>query len=123
MMNAAWARLMMLRMPHTIENPSPISARMQPWSRPLITCCRTSILDVTSIYDPSPFVPGGGGPDGLAVGGFGGPDGDFLTRLPLFDRHGLVDVDAPLVEFDLAVERDEVELRDRVAYCFGVQRA
>src|SRR6266498_1816648 len=118
MMNAACVRLMMLRIPQTIEKPSPTRASMQPWSSPFRRCCRKS----TGGPRPRlPLVPSGGRPDRLAVGGVGWPDGHLLTFLPLLDGHRLEDVDAALVELDLAVEGDEVELGEGVAHRHGLE--
>src|SRR5947209_11809861 len=121
MMNAACVRLMMFRMPQTIEKPSPTRASMKPWSTPLRMCWRKSRGTPSPQPSPSgegvfgslPLAPLGRRPDRLGVRRIGRPDGHLLAVLPLLDSHRLEGVDAALVELDGPVERHEVELGDR----------
>src|SRR5712691_6256982 len=116
MMNAAWARLMMFRMPQTSEKPSPIRARMQPWSSPLMMCWRKSRVGL-------PCAPGNHRPQCLGLGDVRRPDGRAATTLPLLYNHRLGGVDPALVEFDHAVEGREAQLRNLVAHLLGIEAA
>src|SRR5258708_29362771 len=116
MMNAAWARLMMFRMPQTSEKPSPIRARMQPWSSPLMMCWRKSRAGL-------PTAPGSHRPQRLGLGNVRGPDGRAATVLPLLDDHRLGGVDPALVELDHAVERGEAQLADLIAHLLCIDAA
>src|SRR6266542_1241002 len=112
MMNAAWARLMMLRMPHTSENPSPIRARTQPWSTPFRTCWTKSTQALAT-------APARKRPQRLALGHVGRPDRNSAAVLPLLDRHRLGHVDTALIELDLSVAGREVQFGDLVAHLVG----
>src|ERR1700681_3183806 len=117
MMNAPCARLMMFMMPHTSENPSATTARIPPARIPLT---RSWAMRCTLRLSLS---PGQRWVFGLPIRGELRPHRREASVLDLVDDHRLVHVEAAGVEFENAVDRRDVELRQRVAHLGRVERA
>src|ERR1700761_1498653 len=119
MMNEPCARLMMFMIPQTREKPSATTAKIPParipftrsWATRCIACPRLSLPPRRRRIN------------GLHRRQAARPNRQQTPLLDLVDDHWLVHVQAAAVELDDAVERRDVELRQRVAHLLGIERA
>src|ERR1017187_9734584 len=119
-MNAPCARFTMFMIPQTSENPSATSARI-PLRRRAWTKIWPSSAPPTRLL---PLVPGRHRVESVLFRHGRREYRVFVAvRLELLDRHRLERVDAAAVEFDLPVERHDVQGGDLVAYLRRVECA
>src|ERR1700679_2381029 len=109
---------MMFMMPQTSENPSATTARTPPARMPLTSICKKSVTAPELALRPIRR-----GVLGLRFLNGVRPNRHEITVLNLVDRHRLVDVDAAAVELEEGVERDDVEIRERIAHLLWIERA